>query len=309
MQQPQNLKLLYLSVLNGYSESVVNRTPVFIKHSRVRDELVSEIIYEREYKKCQDAGLETEAQRLEFLKKTLEWTDVDEKNLSKNRDYLESLRNTRVKVVKSQLSLIEENIKKVTSEIIKSAQKRDALMGDFCEKRASKVRDEASIQTSVFSDRELSSLKYSVDDWDDLDDLEVREVGNAYYSSLGALGDENLKKLAVLPTFFNFFCLSDKDNSASFFNTSASNLTIPQYRLLVFAKNVQFTLDNVPDIPASAKNDYDALMSISEGHFNPKKKGKKTSDNGDRPMSPSDLTEILKKSKKTSLSKNDILSH
>lgn len=309
MQPTPNLKLLYWEIKNGCSESVLDGQPVFLRHLAVDDELLSEAIYEREFNRCIQSGLETEAQKLTSLNLSKEWTEAEERSLAKDRDYLSSLYKTKDKcVIKAQIPQIEETIKKTRERILSAAVKRDSLVGITCEKMATRVQDEFLALSSVFKDKQFQEPFYHKDEWEYLENADLKKIFDFRDSVLTRFDDANLKKISLLPAFFNFFSLSDKNNPASFFGGLAANLTIFQYKLLFYGKNVQSIFENVPDIPDSARNDYDSLVSISKAYYE-ERAGKRPSGkamSGDKIASGEELKAMLKKSGKDTLGRKEL---
>lgn len=305
----QNPRLLYLDVINGYSKASLNGVPFYIKHPTSLEEISFEAVYDEEYRRCEAFGLDSEEKKLEYLFSSGEWTESEEKDLKNKRKFLETLQKTKDKcVIKAQIPQIDQSIKKVESEILELYKKRVSLVGQTCETMSSFRRDEYVSFALSFKDKEFKIPLFSREEIEECEDVVFLGLKNETLNDRLKFSDDAIKKIALMPDFFNFFCLGDSNNPASFFKRASIDLTVHQYRLLLFGRRAKNILESIPDseIPYNAKQDFDSLTDFADVFFG--KKGKKSSPNAptNEKMTPSTLQEMIQKNKKGKVTNKDL---
>jgi hypothetical protein len=271
----QELKVLYRDIINGYSEAVYNKKPVFVKHISLSDDLPSEAIYLKTLNKCKDSGIPTEKEKIEELQKSDEWTKKEESELISNRNYLQNLRKTLDKlIVEAQKTQIRKEIKETEKKLTDLLTRRTLLVGRTAESFADREKNEYLIKNLIFWDKNLSIPVFQEEDWED---LSFSDLENLFVNDSNRFSIENLKEISVSYFFYNYFSLTDKDSPYKVFVDSPLKLTFYQQKVLIFAKKVRSIFENF-DIPEEKTNSYDAIVDHYEFLI---KKSKKPSKGGD----------------------------
>lgn len=264
MTNDETLFLTLDEIIKGYSEVDIATEKAYIKHFGIRDELTFARVYNKYLDLYKKRGLPTVADRLAFLKEEGDWTEKDDAELAQNRRFLDTLLKTKAKIVlNSQIREIEKTIKDTEDKIRAKSLLRRQLLGATCEDRAERKRDEFQIISSIFKDEALSQRYVTDEDYDYGDSEALEEVFDSYYKVFNRFSDENLKKIAITPMFFNLFGLCPKDSPFLFFDKRILDLTAFQQKLLFLAQNARSIFENVPDIPDECKNNYDALVDFA----------------------------------------------
>lgn len=308
-------------VVNGFSVCIIRGKTAFIKHLDLRTELKASATYKRYFLKYKESGLPTREDRLSFLKEEGDWTDQDESFVNKQSRFLENLLKTKDKLVlSSQMAEIEKTIKETRFKIEEKILLRERLIGATCEKYANKRKEEDQILRSVFSDEELTERFISEEDAEYAGMDELQDIFDQYFKIFSEFSDSTLKKIAVMPLFYNFFSLAPKDDLASVFGKTPVEMTFFQQRLLHLAQNIRYIYENVPNIPEDIRGDYDKLIDFSRkdrdgsrgdkgnaGYSMVGAKKKEMKDAGIKTENTISPFDMLKKSGKKSLSKGDFL--
>jgi hypothetical protein len=315
------LLIILADIINGYSLVKIDNKNAYIKHINLQLELESNLIYKNLYDEYKLKGLPTKQEKLNFLIEEGLWSKEEDSFIDKNTQYLENLKKTKSKlVIKAQVEEITKLIKDLEIKLEEKINKKNELLGATCEKYAEEKKFEYKIINSIYKDKDLLELFYSNEDIDYLELSKLRELFNAYYKCHENFSEENLKKICLIPLFFNYFSLLPKENIYKIFKKNILEFSFFQQKLIHYCKNIKNIFESVPDIPEQIQNDYDSLISFStknNSKNNTKKSnagytmvGAKKEDmqnagiNTQNAISPFD---ILKTSGKTSLNKKDFL--
>lgn len=308
-------------VVNGYSVCSIRGKTAYVKHLDLKTELKASATYKKYFLKYKDSGLPTREDRLLFLKEEGDWTDQDESFVSKQSRFLENLLKTKDKLMlPSQTAEIEKTITETRTKIEEKISLRERLIGATCEKYANKRKEEDQILRSVFLDEELTERFLSEEDAEYAGMDELQDIFDTYFKIFSEFSDSMLKKIAVMPLFYNFFSLAQKDDLASVFGKVPVEMTFFQQRLLHLAQNVRYIYENVPNIPGEVRGDYEKLIEFSrkerdESRGDKGNAGYSMVGAGKKDMKAAGIRtentispfEMLKKSGKKSLSKGDFL--
>ena len=308
-------------VVNGYSVCSIRGKTAYIKHLDLKTELKASATYKKYFLKYKDSGLPTREDRLLFLKEEGDWTDQDESFISSQTRFLGNLVKTKDNLVlKSQTEEIEKTITETRNKIEEKISLRERLIGATCEKYANKRKEEDQILRSVFLDEELTERFLSEEEAEYVGWDELRDIFDEYFKIFSEFSDSTLKKIAIMPLFYNFFSLAPKDDLASVFGKTPVEMTFFQQRLLHLAQNIRYIYENVPNIPEDIRGDYDKLIDFSRkdrdgsrgdkgnaGYSMVGAKKKEMKDAGIKTENTISPFDMLKKSGKKSLSKGDFL--
>lgn len=308
-------------VVNGYSFCKIDGKDAYIKHLDLSSELKSSSVYKKFFDEYKRRTVPTNAERLAFLKEEGDWTEADDSFISKNRKYLENLRNTRDKLfLKSQLAELDKTIAETAQKLEEKASRRERLIGPTCEKYAGKKKEESQILGAVFKDEEFKVPFLTEEEIEYADNSELQKIFDAYFQVFKEFTDDVLKKIAVAPIFYNFFSLTPKESPAEAFEAPILKLTFFQQKLLHYAQNIRYVYENTQNIPNEIKDNYDSMLEFARRE---KVSSKREMGNAgysivgatkdDMKMAGIDMKnsvspfELLKKSGKTSLDKKDFM--
>ncbi len=123
-------------------------------------------------------------------------------------------------------------------------------------------KNEIHILNSVYTDPELKTKLYSIEETNDLEDNEINSLSDIYSQTLGILW-EDLKKLALCPFFQNLYSLSE-DKIFNFYGKPVVELSFYQSELFTYGRFFKSLLNSEVKPPVEVANDPDRLIEWAD---------------------------------------------
>lgn len=289
---PRNkLKLLYVEILKGFSSTYHNNDLIYIKHFTNFDIGDVDLKQEHYYEKAKKEGLPTYKEKEEYLIKEGFWDPHQDNLVFDYKKYLENLKNTKSKLFKeNDLTQINKNIEETQSKITKIEDEKIQLIQFTAETFAAKKIHEYYIFNSFFKDQDLSNSLFSEEDFDELDEEDLLKLTGIYNQIIGRFNQLNLQRVALYPSFFNYFCLSE--SAYEFYGKPIIHLTLYQAECLSHAKYFKNILQNSKAKPTEEMFDQpDKLIEWHESQQNVQETLSKTKNSNNDPSSLMGLTQ------------------
>jgi hypothetical protein len=263
------LKVVFAEVIKGFSfAKIPDVGEVKINHLTNLDSAGIDLIRQKYFLKASEKGLPTEKERLAELNQQGSWTDLDERKLKEQKDFLDNLYQTR-----SQLFLerdkkdVNKKINQTQELIYNSEIKKIDLLGLTCELYSNKRVSEYYIAFSIRDKNNDFIYKNSSGDVDlgDLETHEFQTLKDIYTKKMSQFDSVNLKRVSVSPFFLNFYSLCDK-NPQVFYGKPIVELTFHQAELATYARTFMALVENAKTpAPNYLFDDPDALIAYYEG--------------------------------------------
>lgn len=223
----------------------------FFKHLDIFLSAQVEEIYEEAYLKSTKNGLPSLKQRLIELNLTGKWTQNDIDKLEESKSYCSNLRTTKTKMhLKSEIEIIKNQIKNEEDKIKQEEQRRDELIGLTAESFSLRKANLFLLFLSIYKDEECKNKLFKWEEFDDLDDDDLSAYFKDFNEILSRFSQENLKKIALLPSYLNPFFLS-QDNPYIFYGEPICKLSFYQTEVFsnarYYKKIIEESNNNIPE--------------------------------------------------------------
>lgn len=264
-----NLRLIYSSILKGYSSFLLDKNFYYIKHLNALDSCDIDIKRQEYFDLAQSRGyISYQDKYNELIKKNL-WSEIKERELKEFKDFLGNLYHSKKKSpLQKDKKLFDKDIETYKGRIFDLESEKDKLIGKTAEKFSDRRANEYYIFISLFKNETLTEKLYTKEQFKDLDQEELDKLVKVYNEKISIFNESNLKKISLLPGFFNLFCLSG-DYIHGLFGKPFIELTFYQIELISWAKQFKNILQNSKTPPPNHLfNDPDRLIewfNLNEG--------------------------------------------
>jgi hypothetical protein len=152
------LFLLFAEIKKGYSKRNFRGSPIFIKHLGIVERSYFDYRYQEFYEHAVKQGIPTEDEALKQCVLDQFWTDDDEKEIKKLKDYIERLNLTRKNLFKSkEIKAIEDQVREEKVKLIVKLTQRRELLGKTAEEYAGNRSNDYIIYESFYKDEEFKT--------------------------------------------------------------------------------------------------------------------------------------------------------
>lgn len=255
------LRLAFANICDGYSIGSVFNQTIYIKHLGYREHTDIEKVKKSYENEARESGLQTNQERLDFLRKTGQWGDKEEHDIVVQESSIDRFREAKKKVVlPSMLKQYDDEIAKQTALLETQLNKKNSLIGLTVESHAEKLVSDYYILKNIFLDSELKKPFFDIDEFDNLSDSDVSDIIFGYNEAINICSDINVKKLAVQDFYQEYYFLCGDDIS-SFFGKPVINLTYLQIKLGNYSKYFKSIFENhdLSRLPKDKRHDPDAI--------------------------------------------------
>ena len=273
----KELRVSFFDVFNGCSKITINPHPsssffseerkeiiAYAKHFSFFDQIRLDEIYNRAFEKAKLKGLPTKEETLETLNEEKIWETSEEKNWLSKKTYLETLRQTKSKlVIDSQAESVQKQIDEVEKEIFEIESKRSSLIGQTCESYSSSILNAETIICSLYEDVDLRKKLVPEEDIDYVDNNDLGLLISAYNKGVGNLSIDKIKAMSISGFFTSYFAIVEKNPLSLFKVSNPCELTFYQLNLLSYAKVLRSIIRNT-DPPKHIMDNPDKLLEWSE---------------------------------------------
>ena len=269
------LKLLYINILKGYSECLYNNSKVYIKHFDTYDVGSFDLKYEENLEYAKSKGLPTLKEKEEEILANNLWDAKKDADIFDFKEYIERLKITKSKLFRiSDIDKLNSNIKEYEEKISKLEIEKEELVSYTAESFARKKVNDYSLFCAFFQDNKLQSPLFTEENFYDLEDFYLNNLTLLYNEALSPFKEENLKRIALSPFFFNFYSLAE--NALEFYGKPIVELTFYQTELLghgrffknLFANSKTKAPENLLDEPAKLIEWFESSNNLQDAVSN-----------------------------------------
>ena len=249
MQDNHYLKLTYSEILRGYSSFFYNKRLTYIKHLNQLDISLIDIKRQEYIEYFKSKSVPTSSEKLEKIISNGSWTQEKDKEIDEIKSFILNLQHTKKKhTIKKDKDLVDKEIEKYNERFIKLIIEKDKLMGKTADTRANRKIGEYYLFISLYKSPDLETKLFDEEEFDFLDEIELNKLQKLYNEKTCHLDLDNLKRIALMPYFFNLYVLAG-DNLINLFGKPLINLTTYQIELIQNAKNYKNILQNSKNPP------------------------------------------------------------
>lgn len=250
-------------IFDGYTETVFNENVIFIKHFSLADQRFIENFQKKYFSKAVDRGIPTEESVLKLLYEEGLWSDEEDRSIKIKKDEIDNLKITKKKLpLISQKESIQKRIDEVSFKILKLETKKKELLGSTAEHYAENRANEEFLRGFIFTDKNLTKLLYSQEDFDNLEMVDLLKI-QQLRQSINDRFDDDVIQRTILKPFFSLY-MSMCEDALSFYGRPAVELSIPQLKLLAYGRMFQNIFSYTENIPDNIREDPKKLISFSE---------------------------------------------
>lgn len=215
-----------------------------------------------------------ESERLKIIQKDDLWTEQDEDDLISLKWLINDNTREIEKIVSAdQRKMIQKIVDDKQVEYDEMSAKRSAYLHPTKEYYSAKYLSEILPYYSLFKDKEMTTLRYTQDEYDEFSEEEITEISLHYAVSLKQFDTRNLRVLAAMPFILNQLSLARK-NPLVFLNKPVVFLTSLQLDIYNRTMRNLNVLENAegrpPDFDSSTEEQevldwYDVNYSVWQG--------------------------------------------
>jgi len=253
---------LICEIFDGYSEISFRDETLFLRHINIRDQRMLNSCFEKQKQRAIEACVPTEKEKLDELKASGEWLEKDDLEIESKKSYIDNMLQTKKQLeLKSQKKAIQDTIDTETAELNKLLFRRNQLVGKTAEDFANIRANEEFIRNIIYSDRELSKLYFSEEDFNLLESADLSNLVSQYGEVSQRINDDAVQE-AVLSDHFTLYL--GRIENPNFFSRSIVSLSINQLKILAYGKMFLNIFQNVENIPESIKKSPKDLLDFVE---------------------------------------------
>jgi hypothetical protein len=230
------LKQHFSDVISGITVAYTDSSPIYIKHFSNLDIAEIDAQSARYEYEAKTAGLPTNKEQEKRLIEKGLWSEKNDLEITKLRQYADNLKVTKTKVVReNQIKQINKEIEQADKKVEELQREKRELLDVTIEGFVNKKINAYYIRMALYSSADLSKKLYTAEEFDDIDNAEIGKLVKIYNEAMDGFTDANLKKVALSPFFLNFFYLCD-DDAFKFYGKPVILLTFYQASLFGYAR-------------------------------------------------------------------------
>lgn len=263
--QNDNLKLIFFSIVRGFSEFYWEKNHFFIKHLNFLDSAAIESKKQNYLDNLKSRGIVSYQEKLDYLISKNFWSKEKDNKIEEIKSFLVNLHHTKKKyAAKKDKLLVQKDIDNYSGQLFDLTLEKNKLMGITAENQAEKKSNEFYIFDSLYKSTDLKEKFYTEKEFDELEEKDILELTKLYNDKMSIFSDINLKKISLMPNFFNIFVLSN-DNFVNLFGRPLIEMTFYQIEIIQNARNYHNLLKNSEmQPPPEVLSDYEKLVDWFE---------------------------------------------
>tara|TARA_B100000424_G_C22944388_1_gene502557 strand:- start:1572 stop:2570 length:999 start_codon:yes stop_codon:yes gene_type:complete len=252
-------KRIFRDVVRGHSINYYNNKKIYVKHLGVNEQVDLDDYRLEHLERAKQRGIPEEKEVLKFLKDSGDWTDKDEKDISDQYSFIQSLIDNKTGLyLQSQIDKQDELIHKAREELDEKLKIRRELLGNTCEDYAEKRCIDLYIIKSFYYDIKFEDTVFTQQSFDELSNTELGIVNTIYNEIFGTYSDLNFQKM-VLEDFYGPY-MQCCDKPLDFFGKPTTFLTHYQLRLYSYTVMFKNIFNSGEEIPFKIRKDPQKLM-------------------------------------------------
>lgn len=223
----QDCKTIFRDIHRGFSFNP--EAGLYIKHVS----FFESIEHEEAVASCKNevlGQLPSEAEKLEILNKTLDWTTENEDEYQEqSAKILDLKKDVNKLIIPSQKKQAQEILKVEEDKLRDLSHRRRLKVGMTLEGFEAQKSLEKYIATMLFNDKEFKTPLFDIKSFDDLEYEELLTYFDIYSDFLMMFNEKNFKKIAAAPGVLDLYLLSVSPED--FFGAPLPTLTLNQITL------------------------------------------------------------------------------
>lgn len=229
------VRRIFADICRGQSVLSWQGKSLYIKHLSHLDQVdIDDYSVELE-KEAAQKKLPANADKLKWLDEQRLWLVKDEESLEKERKQLENQRQTRAALfMPSQKQMMDGIIRETEKRLAKLTVRRSNLLGLTKERYVQNKLFIHYIKTSLYDDKTMGRLAFTMDDFDDMSEDELTGLFVAYNNVTESFDDKNLKKVAVSDAFMSYFVHCE--DMTRFFSRPMCEWSFNQLNLMLWGR-------------------------------------------------------------------------
>lgn len=244
-------------VLKGYTRYRGDSEAFYIKHLKLDDYVDIEDVYERYYQSLIKKGVATEKQLLDGVKKQRLWSDKEEQEIVRLKEYVDNLRETKARsITKHDIEEVSKILKEEELKYYSLISKKNSFIQKSCEHFANQKVENYYILRSLYRDAELQERYISDEDSEDLD-FDIKRYVNLYNTTIQKCSSNNIKKIATKSFFRDVYSLAG--SVYEFYGKPISSLTYYQINLASYANIFNNIFSKYPNL-ATLNDEPDVIL-------------------------------------------------
>jgi len=251
----QQISLLLLDILRGYSKITHKYKNYYFKHFKIYDGLKLEEFELDCVYQAKKQGIKSEEQLLEQAIKRGNWSKQEEASMKDLKWMIEKSKKAASKIADNNTKkAFEDSIQKQVDELTELQTKKNQFILHSAENLAKRKRVNKEISLSLFYDEGMSEM---ISEEDLI--LLIPEV-NLLIDNLSS--SEKIIEVSYNPSFFDLYCLNYRQPS-KVIDKNIYDITLWQKNLLSYASVLLNKLQNL-DIPDDIKDDALKLYNYTQ---------------------------------------------
>lgn len=247
-------------IFNGYSEIEYCGDVLYLRHLNIFDQKSYSDSFERQKKLALDNSVPLEKDRLQTLVDDGFWSEKKEMEIETIQSYLDNLVQSKKQLeIKSQKDAIQKTIDEERLKLSKLSAEKNNLMGKTAEDFAHTWANEEFIRHLVYKTRELKSLAFSEEDFNQIEPENLSELIRQYHSVSERINDDKIQEAVLSDNFSLYLGRIDHPN---FFSRPISELSKYQLMVLAYGKMFLNIFQNVENIPEKIKKSPKDLLDF-----------------------------------------------
>jgi len=259
------LKIIYAQIIRGRTEFSLDDSTYYIKHLSFLDSADIDSHKLKYFNRAKEQGLPTYSDRFNSIIENKTWSLEKDKETSNVKDFLENLKHSKTLLpLEKDRKIVDKQILEYKLRLNKLVNEKSNLIGLHCESWAEKKINEYYVFTTLYRDSELTQKLYSSEEFNDLEQFELDKLTRIYNEKMVAFVEGNLRRISLMPYFFNVFNLAG-ENIYYLFGKPLVNLTFYQIEIISNARNYKNILQNSKTSPPpECLSDSDKLLEWFE---------------------------------------------
>jgi hypothetical protein len=171
-----DLSLRFYEITKGFSERRFKGKSFFVKHIGLDERAFFDYKYQHYYNYALKRGILSEEEALKKAKNNGDWTENDEMEIEKTKDFLSRLALTKKNLFKKlEIQAIEDQEIEQREKLEKKTDQRKEVLGKTAESYATNRSNDYVLYETLFLDRNLKDRVFELEEFEDLTYEDIQE--------------------------------------------------------------------------------------------------------------------------------------
>jgi len=255
-----DLSLRFYEITKGFSERRFKGKSFFVKHIGLDERAFFDYKYQHYYNYALKRGILSEEEALKKAKNNGDWTENDEMEIEKTKDFLSRLALTKKNLFKKlEIQAIEDQEIEQREKLEKKTDQRKEVLGKTAESYATNRSNDYVLYETLFLDRNLKDRVFELEEFEDLTYEDLYDYIIFYNEYSLQFSELNIQKIALSDFFYPYFLALESPNDL--WGKPMIALSDYQARLMIYGKVFKNIFEQNDNIPESIKKDPEALFA------------------------------------------------